>query len=377
MPEPKTDITDADLELLLAEADRDDPILRAPREDAERAARVARLADPRRARLARRRLSAGARRRAARAVAAASPTRSSPQKTPRPTAQRGSRSAPAPSRRRAAASIAPSRRSSRAARRQSSSGRPGGGRRLGEDLEVVEVEAAREREPRRGEHERARRGPAAPRSARRASPPAPASASAPATRAAAAARRRAPRPASTISSTSRVVGRQRRGSAACATHAGVHVTASNARSTRSAARYVNGRGEVEEELRPHRVSARGSAPAGAALGGPPAVMTSPIPYILVSCRSPDARAVAPVAAIQRAKARELALVITSVSSAADVDTSNLPPLEPGILRAPPGRTREASHTTRSTAQTSSLRPVVARRARARSRRRQVDAADHP
>ncbi len=33
MPEPK--ITDADLELLLAEADRDDPFLRDPREDAE------------------------------------------------------------------------------------------------------------------------------------------------------------------------------------------------------------------------------------------------------------------------------------------------------------------------------------------------------
>ena len=32
MPEPK--ITDADLELLLAEADRDDPFLRDPREDA-------------------------------------------------------------------------------------------------------------------------------------------------------------------------------------------------------------------------------------------------------------------------------------------------------------------------------------------------------
>jgi hypothetical protein len=34
MPEPK--ITDADLELLLAEADREEPILRDPREDAER-----------------------------------------------------------------------------------------------------------------------------------------------------------------------------------------------------------------------------------------------------------------------------------------------------------------------------------------------------
>ena len=32
MPEPK--ITDADLELLLAETDRDDPFLRDPREDA-------------------------------------------------------------------------------------------------------------------------------------------------------------------------------------------------------------------------------------------------------------------------------------------------------------------------------------------------------
>jgi hypothetical protein len=32
MPEPK--ITDADLELLLAEADREDPFLRDPREDA-------------------------------------------------------------------------------------------------------------------------------------------------------------------------------------------------------------------------------------------------------------------------------------------------------------------------------------------------------
>ena len=32
MPEPKTQITDADLELLLAEADRDDPILSLPRE---------------------------------------------------------------------------------------------------------------------------------------------------------------------------------------------------------------------------------------------------------------------------------------------------------------------------------------------------------
>ena len=40
MPEPK--ITDADLELLLAEADRDDPILSAPRDGrCRRAARVA------------------------------------------------------------------------------------------------------------------------------------------------------------------------------------------------------------------------------------------------------------------------------------------------------------------------------------------------
>ena len=33
MPEPKMTVTDADLELLLAEADREDPILRDPRED--------------------------------------------------------------------------------------------------------------------------------------------------------------------------------------------------------------------------------------------------------------------------------------------------------------------------------------------------------
>jgi len=32
MPEPKTQITDADLELLLAETDRDDPILSVPHE---------------------------------------------------------------------------------------------------------------------------------------------------------------------------------------------------------------------------------------------------------------------------------------------------------------------------------------------------------
>ena len=32
MAEPKTNIADADLELLLAEADRDDPILSVPRE---------------------------------------------------------------------------------------------------------------------------------------------------------------------------------------------------------------------------------------------------------------------------------------------------------------------------------------------------------
>ncbi|HEX6023452.1 MAG TPA: hypothetical protein VFZ00_15770 [Solirubrobacter sp.] len=32
MPEPKTEITDADLELLLAESDRDNPILTPPRE---------------------------------------------------------------------------------------------------------------------------------------------------------------------------------------------------------------------------------------------------------------------------------------------------------------------------------------------------------
>jgi hypothetical protein len=35
MPEPKTTVSDADLELLLSEADREDPILRAPRENAE------------------------------------------------------------------------------------------------------------------------------------------------------------------------------------------------------------------------------------------------------------------------------------------------------------------------------------------------------
>ena len=163
MPEPK--ITDADLELLLAEADRDDPFLSAPRvEDCGRAARVARLADPRRPRQpvahggrsgsADRSPPSAALAAARRAVAAASPTRSSPQKTPRATDSAGSRSAPAPSRRRDAASIAPSRRSSRAAFRQPSSRRPGGRTRLGEDLEVVEVEAAREREPRRRQHER-------------------------------------------------------------------------------------------------------------------------------------------------------------------------------------------------------------------------------
>jgi hypothetical protein len=34
MPDFKTTVTDADLELLLAEGDREDPILRDPREDA-------------------------------------------------------------------------------------------------------------------------------------------------------------------------------------------------------------------------------------------------------------------------------------------------------------------------------------------------------
>ena len=34
MPEPKTQISDADLDLVLAEADRDDPILSVPREGA-------------------------------------------------------------------------------------------------------------------------------------------------------------------------------------------------------------------------------------------------------------------------------------------------------------------------------------------------------
>ena len=34
MPEPKPIIADSDLELLLAEADRDDPILSPPRDDA-------------------------------------------------------------------------------------------------------------------------------------------------------------------------------------------------------------------------------------------------------------------------------------------------------------------------------------------------------
>ena len=41
MPEPKTQFTDADLELLLREADRDDPILSAPRAGA-RASRASR-----------------------------------------------------------------------------------------------------------------------------------------------------------------------------------------------------------------------------------------------------------------------------------------------------------------------------------------------
>ena len=35
MPEPKTTFNDADLELLLFEADREDPILRDPREDVQ------------------------------------------------------------------------------------------------------------------------------------------------------------------------------------------------------------------------------------------------------------------------------------------------------------------------------------------------------
>src|SRR5690349_19900834 len=118
--EPKITVSDADLELLLAEADREDPILRDPREDAAQpldsidSQILAGLVSPLR------RLAAAARR----AVAAASPTRSSPQNTPRATHSAGSRSAPSPTSWRDAASIAPSRRSSRAAFRQLSSRRP-------------------------------------------------------------------------------------------------------------------------------------------------------------------------------------------------------------------------------------------------------------
>ena len=109
-------------------------------------------ADPRRARLARRALELRDAR-ATRAAASASPTRRSPQYSARPTRSAGSRSAPAASSARPVASIAPSRPSSRAACEACRRARARGRGRLGEDLGIVEVEAAAERQPRRGEHE--------------------------------------------------------------------------------------------------------------------------------------------------------------------------------------------------------------------------------
>ena len=115
-----------------------------------------RLPDPRRARLAR---SADAQRAAAaacmRAAAAASATRFSPQNSDRPTRSAGQ---PVGARGQQAAARRP--RSRRRARRRraalqaavhADAGRRG---RLGQDLRIVEVEAAAEREPAGGEHER-------------------------------------------------------------------------------------------------------------------------------------------------------------------------------------------------------------------------------
>ena len=368
MPEPK--ITDADLELLLAEADRDDPILRLPREDAERAARVARLADPRRARLAV--AAASDARPERRLIAAACMARGrgrvadsvlAPEHAARYT-QRGqpvgARAQQAACRRLHRAVAALLARGRQAAVEPQARGRTG----LGEDLEVVEVEAAGEREPRRRQHERAaaallrrvvrdaHRGRHRP------------SASARATPAGGAAPPRAPPPALTISCTSpKSAGIEAQRSVR--EHAGVHVTSSKARSTRSAARYVNG------DARSNKNSARTASPT--AVSGrrrarrSSSRMTSPIPNILDLVSFPRRESSCPRRSHTTTQttgtcARDHILVIGR-----NCRYQQPSAVRPGILPRTPGRTREASHTTCPTAQTSPLRPVVARRARPGSR----------
>ena len=280
-PRPGSHTPDADLDLLLDESDSRWADPRAPSHGRRRATRHGRRderADPRRARQPVASLSGRAAR--ARASPAARrprrpPTRCSPQNSERPTRSTGSRSAPAASRRRPAASIAPSRRWSPAARRQSSSADAGGGRRLGQDLGVVEVEAAAEREPAGGEHERARRGPARPRSA--------------AARIAAGTWRgkRSGHTSGRRSAAARALGGRAQlldalgvvgrgsGAAASPSDAGVHVTCGERALDPLGGEIRERAGEVEEELRARR--ARACASCADARGAPCArSMSSPI-----------------------------------------------------------------------------------------------------
>ena len=172
------------------------------------------------------------------------PRRAPRRRAARPSTGRGRRAAPAGGRlRRRAASgrRARSRRRGLVARRREAvvEHDAGGCRRLGEDLGIVEVEAAAEREPGRGEHER---GAAAglggqPRHAhggrhlgREALGPD---------------ERQPQRGGALLGGAAHGrgadgVGGEAASGAARSAHAGVQETSSNARSTRSATRYVNG-----------------------------------------------------------------------------------------------------------------------------------------
>ena len=255
------------------------------------------LADPRRARLARktRLRAAGAR---APAVAARTDAAARRRRAPRPrraSARRrstGSRSAPAAEQAapgRLDRAVAPRRRARRAGSRRA------GARRRPPPRSGSRGRRGRSRRRTRAGRRRARTR--APRPCcgrvvrRRASRPAPAADSARATPAAAAAPRRA-RSAGCAHASRRSPDR-RPGSAQRSVLRATPAStsrASNARSTRSAARYVNGDARSKKNSARTAPAPRRPALRAALLA---AVMTSPIPSILVLVSFPDARARCP------------------------------------------------------------------------------------
>ena len=150
--------------------------------------------------------------------------------------------------------------------------------RLGQDLGIVEVEAAAEREPRGREHVR-RAAPALGRAGRRrASRRTRRRGTAPARPAGAAAPRRAPRPCA---------GRPPRGrGAARGAVAGVQTTSSNARSIRSAARYENGHARSKKNCACVRSGRLPERSRRASLRAARSMSSPMVPICLFSDRAP-------------------------------------------------------------------------------------------